>query len=234
MYKPRILGKSEMKERRNNWIVYATGNNLKLRDDVTRRSLLARMDARVEQPELRTFAGNPLEKVLRGRGLYIWATLTVVRAYLVAGMPGRLPGIGDTFAEWSDLVRSALVWLGRADPVETMKAIRANDPAYLARRAMFHAIKNAYGERRAAAGQMVADAKSGAIKQPGKGVLDQKLSQEAENLKTAITIYTNSKLDGQYLGNKLNRDRGNIADGLCLRADYDNHNKVNLWYVEEI
>ena len=38
-YAPRILGKSLMKERRNIWTIFATGNNLRLKDDVTRRSV---------------------------------------------------------------------------------------------------------------------------------------------------------------------------------------------------
>jgi hypothetical protein len=43
---------------------------------------------------------------------YIWAALTVVLAYRAAGLPGKLPGIGDPFEEWSDNVRSA--WSGLA------------------------------------------------------------------------------------------------------------------------
>ena len=62
MYKPRILGKSEMRERRNCWTLFATGNNLRFRDDVTRRVLLAAMDAKVERPEKRIFANNPWRK----------------------------------------------------------------------------------------------------------------------------------------------------------------------------
>src|SRR5262249_22982700 len=78
-YIPRILGQSKMKERRNNWALFATGNNLRLRDDVTRRALLSRLDAGMERPELRPFKSNPLERVLADRGLYLWACLTVVR-----------------------------------------------------------------------------------------------------------------------------------------------------------
>jgi putative DNA primase/helicase len=95
MYKPRILGKSEMRERRNIWSIFAAGNNLRFKDDVTRRVLRAGMDAKMERPELRRFAGNPLERALAERGRYLWAALTVVRAYQVAGRLDRLPWIGD-------------------------------------------------------------------------------------------------------------------------------------------
>ena len=144
-YTPRILGKSLMKERRNIWTIFATGNNLRLKDDVTRRSVLARLDAEMERPETRTFKASPFDTVLNNRGLYLWAALTIVLAYRAAGMPDRLPGIGDPFAEWSDQIRSALVWLGYDDPVLTMEAVRDNDPSRQARVAMFQAIANAYG-----------------------------------------------------------------------------------------
>jgi putative DNA primase/helicase len=234
-YAPRILGKSVMKERRNNWSLFATGNNLRINDDVTRRSLRSGLDPKMERPELRQFKNNPLEKVLQNRGLYLWAALTVVLAYRAAGMPGRLPSIGDPFSEWSDNVRSALVWLGYDDPVLTMEAIRDNDPSRQARMAMFQAIANAYGVGcPRLASQMVTDAKTGTIKQPGKHLLDQRPNKEADNLRAAITQYTNNRLDAQYLGNKLNVDKGKIAGGLRLYADKDTHTKINSWYVENL
>ena len=45
----------------------------------------------------------------------------------MAGRPGVLPRLAS-FAEWSDTVRSALVWLGKADPLDTMVTLRDDDP----------------------------------------------------------------------------------------------------------
>lgn len=236
-YNARILGKSEIKGRRNTWSLYATGNNLRLKDDLTRRALLVGLDAGVERPELRRFSGNPYDKVLGARGLYLWAVLTVVLAYRTGGMPGKLPGIGLPFAEWSDLVRSALVWLGYADPVETMEAARENDPSRQARAAMVQGMVNAYGVGEGAAraaAEMVSDAERGVIKREGKALLDQKPSTAAKDLKAAIIQYTKDRIDARYLGNKLSVDRNSITYGLCLRALYDSHRKVNRWYVEKI
>ena len=55
------------------------------------------------------------------------ACLVIVRAYLAAGSPDRLSPIAS-FGEWSDLVRSALVWLGCADPAASMETARDDDP----------------------------------------------------------------------------------------------------------
>ena len=65
--------------------------------------------------------------IMANRGDYIAAALTVCRAYQVAGRPDRQAQIGS-FNEWSDTVRSALVWLGEADPLQSMETARAEDP----------------------------------------------------------------------------------------------------------
>jgi putative DNA primase/helicase len=70
---------------------------------------------------------DPFADILANRGAYVSAALIIVRAYLVAGKPGCLPPIAS-FRGWSDLVRSALVWLGCDDPADSMEAARAEDP----------------------------------------------------------------------------------------------------------
>ena len=113
----RVLGASVVAEIEVRTTWFATGTNLRIIDDLTRRTVVARIDADQERPELRSFRGNPVATVMRERGRYIAACLTIVRAYVAAGRPGRLPVLAS-YAAWSDLVRSALVWLGRADPCD--------------------------------------------------------------------------------------------------------------------
>jgi putative DNA primase/helicase len=79
------------------------------------------------------FTYSPVDDVIADRGKYVAAALTVVRAYIVAGKPGKLPPLAS-FEEWSDLVRSALVWLGLPDPVETSEDARDDDPELIALR----------------------------------------------------------------------------------------------------
>ena len=63
---------------------------------------------------------DPVQRVIGDRGTYVAACLTIVRAYLLAGCPGKLPQLAS-FGAWSDLVRSALVWLGCADPAQSIQ-----------------------------------------------------------------------------------------------------------------
>ena len=232
-FRARVLGRSEIRDWRNTWCIYATGNNLRIRDDMPRRTLLIRMDARTEQAEDREFEGNPLSAMLADRGRYIRAALIIPLAYRAAGMPGRLRGIGDPFDEWSDNVRSALVWLGQVDPVTTKAIARERDVHRTARLALLQAIFNAYNGEPRTANRMIEDAKGGIIRPKGKkSYLDGTAGDEADDLKAAIIGYTDSKLDPKWFGQKLATDVGKITDDLRLCSDKDTHTKINVWWVE--
>jgi putative DNA primase/helicase len=93
---------------------------------MSRRIILCSLDPKVERPELRTFDRNPVEIVKADRGRYVHAALTIVRAYRQAADAPRPKPLGS-FEDWSNTIRGALVWLGMADPVDTMELVRASD-----------------------------------------------------------------------------------------------------------
>jgi hypothetical protein len=105
----------------------ATGNNLKLVGDLTRRAVMARLDPKTDRPEIRQFDYDPLIDARENRAELVAAALTILKAYCVAGMPGRPPRL-QGFAEWSDLVCGALIWVGVGDPAATQERLRQNDP----------------------------------------------------------------------------------------------------------
>jgi putative DNA primase/helicase len=126
MVKIRVLGKSEGPKLEPRLILFATGNNLSLIGDISRRAVIAHLDAGCENPFQRQFADDPLTRILRDRGRYIAAVLTLCKAFKVSGDPpeARLA----SFEHWSDIVRSAIIWVGGGDAVRTIAAITADDP----------------------------------------------------------------------------------------------------------
>ena len=82
---------------------------------MTRRGLIANLDAKVERPELRKFSFDPIERALSNRGAYVAAAITIARAYIASSKPKVCNPLGS-YGEWSDAVRSPLVWLGCEDP----------------------------------------------------------------------------------------------------------------------
>ena len=140
----RRLGVSDITEIESCVTMYATGNGLRVRGDMVRRSLMAELDPEMERPETRIFAGDPVATVLADRSRYVSACLIIVRGYLLAGRPGLLPSIAS-FSHWSDMVRSALVWLGCADPALSMEAAREDDPELTELREVMEAWHEAIG-----------------------------------------------------------------------------------------
>ena len=123
----RRLGASDISEMEARATLFANGNGLRVRGDLTRRSLICDLDAEMERPELRTFAFDPVERVLADRGCYIAAALTLVRAFVTSGAQPDMPPLAS-YADYSATVRGALVWLGRSDPALSMEQARDDDP----------------------------------------------------------------------------------------------------------
>lgn len=124
--KPRILGRSEEAELENRAVWCSTGVNLTLLGDSSRRALRCRISPPEERPEMRSdFREQDLEGyTMFHRGELISAVLTVLRAYCIAGRPSVGLGVMGSYVGWSSLIRSALVWLGEADPVDTQAELR--------------------------------------------------------------------------------------------------------------
>lgn len=126
----RLLGYSQNIETPMNATIFANGNNLVIVGDLVRRTLMSTMDAQCEQPELRTFNVNVIELARAKRGQMVIAALTILYAWrlLRESEPGgQLRPLGG-FERWSQRVREALVWLGCADPCESIAKVRSNDP----------------------------------------------------------------------------------------------------------
>ena len=144
----RILGKSVNKTVLSNAAMFATGNNLVVIGDMTRRTLVGALDAKVERPENRTFkTPDPVDVVRCDRARYVVAALTILRAYHVAGRPKMPTNALGSFEIWSRWVRDALIWLGEPDPCGTIERVRAEDPRLQALKAVLHHWETAVGWR---------------------------------------------------------------------------------------
>lgn len=120
-WKDRILGKSEQVELPLIPAWYATGNNVQVAADTTRRIIHVRLDCLSERPEDRSgFAHeNLLAWVDSQRGRLLAAALTILSAFLQRGTrPKGLMPFGS-FEGWSRVVREAVVWVRLPDPCLT-------------------------------------------------------------------------------------------------------------------
>jgi hypothetical protein len=126
-FKGRILGKSETAELPTQSLFIATGNNLTIRGDLTRRVVVCRLDARSERPDERAFEFDPVELARQNRSELVVAGLTIIRAYIAAGRPlkGKIADVGS-FEDWT-IIREVLAW--QPDPAGTRQLVFGDDPA---------------------------------------------------------------------------------------------------------
>jgi hypothetical protein len=114
-----------------NGTIFATGNNLSIAGDLTRRTIMGSLDAHCERPEQRKFEFDPIAVARANRPELVVAALTVLRAWHVAGETVRRSPLGS-FEEWSHRIRAPLLWLDQADPCDTTLKVKKNDPQLLA------------------------------------------------------------------------------------------------------
>lgn len=223
---PRILGVSRSARIESRATTFATGNNIRLVGDMTRRVVLCSLDPNMERPELRAFCASPFDLVLADRGKYIAAALTVARAYVMAGYPGRLRALAS-FEDWSRIVRSALVWLGRPDPVETMEAARADDPTTASLRTLLGAWYDAAGSSEKTTAKIVEIAKE-------RDPHSNQIRPDFLSALADIAGERNGEINSRRLGRWLGSHRGRIVDGMKFVDAFSTHAKQKVWSVVKV
>ena len=86
-YVDRELGHSRTRTVSTKALMSVTGNNLRLASDVTRRTVMIRMDAKCEQPELREFKESFTDICIKQREPILKSVLTILSAYHGAKRP---------------------------------------------------------------------------------------------------------------------------------------------------
>jgi putative DNA primase/helicase len=218
----RGLGKSDLHRIWNTFTFFANGNNAQVADDMVRRTVRCALDANCENPERRNFKAAPLAMIVADRGKYVGACLTIACAYNAANRPNSLTQV-PSYGEWSSVVREPLVWLGCADPIETMEQLRIEDPIGAERQAVFTAWKREIGvehgddRRRARTKEIV-----------------EKAAESIELRAALVGVAAprfGSDIDRTKLGKWLSREEKSIAAGCKLMADRSDAARPK-WYLE--
>jgi putative DNA primase/helicase len=197
--------------------VCCTGNGLTFVGDLTRRSLRCSLDAKVERPELRQFNFDPVALARERRGELVVAALTILRAYWVSGERVEVVPYGS-FEVWSRRVREALVWLGCADPCDTVENVRADDPERNALAAVLAQWEQHLGcFKPYTTAEVVKCATTTAVERAGDGSVTHVSRAEFNQALLEIAGYKES-INHRRLGIWLNKNEDKIVDGLRLCA----------------
>jgi Bifunctional DNA primase/polymerase, N-terminal len=229
----RVLGRSELIEvEARGTTLFANGNNIIVAGDICRRVIRTRLDPRMEQPELRVFTGDPVQTVLRNRGAYIAAALTICRAYIVAGRPDKKPRLAS-FEGWSDTVRSALTWLDKPDPVDSMERVRVDDPESGALGALLAAWVATFGTgktQRVALRDVIAKINDVRVVDP----ITRNVTFVNPELRNAVhaALTAQRQPDATCLGLWLRGKKSRIVDGMSFENE-TSHGTSSWWVVRQ-
>ncbi len=112
-WEDRILGASEMTRLPIRCLWIATGNNPEFSNEMARRLVRIRLDARVDQPWRRGGFRHPdlMAWVRANRGRLVAASLTLCRAWIAAGRPRGTRSIGS-YDAWAETLGGVLAVAG--------------------------------------------------------------------------------------------------------------------------
>ena len=206
----------------------ATGNNLTVGGDMTRRVVYCTIDPRCERPEERKFSRNLAEWIPANRPALAVAALTALRSYVVAGYPAQpFPPFGS-FEEWSNLVRSALVWLGEADPLLSRAGIEDADPDKRKLRALLLAWYHTFKTATRTAHDLILRAEETRLNDEGVAI---PVAPELLAVLNARFSDRQGKPSSERIGNFLSKCERRMECGARFLSP-SSRSGVNEWYLE--
>ena len=218
----RILGVSKTATVSTRALFLSSGNNVGPVQDMARRCITIHLAPQCEMPAAREFQRPELvREVLRERGRYVSAALTIVRAWIVAGRPKTACKALAGFGDWSDLCRQPLLWLGLADPTESVFQAMAEDPDRETLGRLLTAWQSVFGSAPA----MVRDA------------INQTLLYHDKHVELREVLHDiaaeRGEINRRRLGRWIRRHEGRIVDGRrFVRAS--GNRSAEAWQVESV
>ena len=231
-YKDRLLGGNTTRTVPTNATFLVTGNNLVFAGDISSRALQCTLDPKVERPEERSFSLILREYIPQNRAKLVNAALTILRAYHVAGRLSQNLTEYGRFEEWSNWVRSAIVWIGMTDPNKTRTEIEQADPIRMMLCRIFTSWYELFGDRPIKVKELVAPIiipsdgfAESAEKYEHSISLQEALYELAPDSKNKINIYS--------LGRQLSAYKKRIESGFRLEQ-CGSKQGTTLWRVVKI
>ena len=221
----RLLGASKNIEARNDRLWLATGNGLTVGGDMASRTVLVRLDPRMEHPELRTFEMGQFSDWIRdrdNRAQLMYHLIVLVRAWMQSGAPTDTSQIMRGFTRWAQIVGGFVAfhgWTGFLSNVDELASRDTDEEEWTAFLSKWFEI---YGDRRRITSRELHA--SSHVDFIGGAVLDRWAH--------AFISDRDGKLPPvQKLGMMLFGKRDRLFNGYVLRSKLNNA-KTNEWWVE--
>lgn len=215
----RILGVSKIVKVSTRALFLSNGNNVEPNSDMVRRVITIRLDPKCETPAARNFKKNPVSEVIARRGYYVSLALTIIRAWIAAGKPKTSCKPLISYAEWSDLCRQPLLWLGLDDPVGCVFENLGNDPEKEHLAELLDVWNKHYGNN------------STSVR---KAVEDSEKNKELKEILKDIAGERDGTINKNRLGLWIKRHAGRVVDGKRFVADTTIRANSARWKIESV
>lgn len=223
----RVLGQSDMTTLPlyTTWV--ATGNNISLAADTSRRVCHIRLQSPEERPEERTAFRYPnvIQYARENRFELLSAALTILKGFYCAGRPTTSVKPWGSFEGWSQIVRQAVIWAGEPDPGNAREALVQNADSEVG---VIHDLIR---------GWEIADPETEGLTISRLLEMLEFNSEQFSKLKTALTELCgspNGKLpSSKAIGKKLSYIRCRVIEGKFIESKL-NRAKTKAWYVKNI
>ncbi len=219
IWSDRLLGKTQTIELPNRAVWLATGNNLHMGDEIARRAVWIRLDAKVDRPWERTsFRHENLSGWLqRHRHELVWAFLILIQNWLARGRPAWDGKPLGSYEGWSSVVGGTLQAAGIAGFLANREELyRHADAETEEWRSFCHAWWDEHGVEPVKAAQLLTqglDLLPSVFERVREGASDRSLRTR--------------------LGKALAERRDRRFDHVFIRrAGEDEHSKGALWHLE--
>ena len=228
-WRDRILGSSASYSGPMLAVWIATGNNVTVKADTTRRTVYIRLDSPLEHPEDRGgFQHKDLLGYVTAHRPQLFAdAVTIVAAYLRAGSPNMELRPFGSYDAWSAVIRSAVRWLGMKDPCDTRDQLEV---AADSDKEMLGQLMAAWEEYDRAGNGIVLSTLLKDLFPCGDG---KPTSPEAVALRDAIELFApprgNKHPTARQLGSKLRAVRGRVIGDKKFDTDGAKTAKGQVW-----
>ncbi len=214
----RLLGASRMVHLPNHATWILTGNNPRMSAELTRRSILCRIDPGVEKPWLREGFRHPnlVRWVLDNRSRLVHAILVIVRNWIAKGQPSPSCKPLGSFEAWSNVVGGILAAAEIPGFLENLSAhyddVEAEDNGW---REFVPVWWNEFGSM-------------------PKSVSDLLWLARSEHMLGDVRGTGSDRSEETKFGQGLVRVRERVLAGFKIRLDADKHHKGKFYRLEKV
>lgn len=205
----------------------ATGNNVQVIGDMTRRVVVCNLDPRSEAPESRQYDRNLTIWIPEHRPRLVQAGLTALRSYIAAGRPRQpYPPMGS-FEDWDLMVRRALTWLDWADPLAGTAQLESADPVRCKLRALLMAWHEAFRSAGATSKEAVTHARE---TQPNTAGDEARPAQALWEVLTEYFTDRRGEVRSQLIGEFIRKSERRVEAGMRFENVGTNQDR-QVWRV---